>query len=114
VEQTAYIYACIGSGDGSAVLRLPIADADAPYAGGDQPTTRSVGPLVVAAVELDESGHTVLLALDPRRSQEPRIAVEEGWERPPDGDPWISRVHELNGRQQPPADVATSNKGGTP
>jgi hypothetical protein len=98
VQQSAYIYARLGPEDRMAVLRLPVSGQDQPYPGGDCPTTRSVGPLVIGEVELDEAGHTVLIALDSTRAQnEARVAVEEGWQQPPSDDPWVSRVHEMNG-----------------
>jgi hypothetical protein len=77
----------------------------------DCPTTRSVGPLVIGEIELDEAGHTVLIALDSRREQdEVRVAVEEGWQQPPLGDRRVSRVHEVNDRERGIAE-ATFNQG---
>jgi hypothetical protein len=112
MEGTTYIYARLGHGDRTAVLRLPVEVGEAAYPGGDCPTTRSVGPLVFGDVELDESGHTVLIALDSRRPPgDAGVAVEEGWQQPPPGDPWVPRVHETNGRSHDGADVATSNQG---
>jgi hypothetical protein len=112
MEGTTYIYARLGHDDQTAVLRYPVVGVESPYPGGDCPTTRSVGPLVIGEVEADESGHTVLIARDPRRTDEARVAVEEGWQQPPPGDPWVTRVHEVNGRDPEVADVATSNEGG--
>ena len=111
MKQNAYIYARVGPDDRMAVLRLPVAGEDQPYPGGDCPTTRSVGPVVIGQVELDEAGHTVLIALDsPRAQDEVRVAVEEGWQLPPSDDPWVSRVHEVNGGERGVAD-ANFNQG---
>jgi hypothetical protein len=111
VQQSTYIYARLGPDDRMAVLRLPVSGEDQPYPGGDCPTTRSVGPLVIGEVELDESGHTVLIALDSSRAQnEVRFAVEEGWQQPPSDDPWVSRVHEVNGGERG-VDEANVNQG---
>jgi hypothetical protein len=111
VQQNAYIYARLGPDDRTAVLRLPVSGEDQPYPGGDCPTTHSVGPLVISEVELDEAGHTVLIALDsPRAKRDARVAVEEGWQQPPSDDPWISRVHEVNGEKRGIAE-ATFNQG---
>ncbi|MDX6494283.1 MAG: hypothetical protein QOE17_269 [Gaiellales bacterium] len=113
VQQNTYIYARLGPGDRRAVLRLAVSGEDQPYPGGDCPTTRSVGPLVIGEVELDEAGHTVLIALDsPRAQDEVRVAVEEGWQQPPSDDPWVSRVHEVNGGDREVAE-ANVNQGET-
>jgi hypothetical protein len=111
VQGSTYIYARLGPDDHMAVLRLAVSGEDRPYPGGDCPTTRSVGPLVISEVELDEAGHTVLIALDsPRAQDEVRIAVEEGWQQPASDDPWVSRVHEVNGGARGVAE-ANVNKG---
>lgn len=91
----SYIYAAIGAD----VLRLPVAGDDLPLPGGDCPTTRSVGALAVASVEIGEAGSSILIALDSAsRRADADQALAEGWERPAGDDPWVARVDEANGR----------------
>jgi hypothetical protein len=95
VPADSYIYAAIGA----EVLRLPVAGDDLPLPGGDCPTTRSVGALVVASVEIDAAGAGVLIALDSAAGRaDADQALAEGWERPDGDDPWVARVDQANGR----------------
>lgn len=95
VPADSYIYALIGA----EVLRLPVVGSDLPLPGGDCPTTRSVGALVVASVEIDEAGSGILIALDSAAGRaEADRALAEGWERPASDDPWVARVDQANGR----------------
>jgi hypothetical protein len=95
VSADSYIYASIGA----EVLRLPVAGDDLPLPGGDCPTTRSVGALVVASVEIDDAGSGVLIALDSAAGRaDADQALAEGWERPDGDDPWVARVDQANGR----------------
>jgi hypothetical protein len=95
VPAVSYIYASIAA----EVLRLPLAGGDLPLPGGDCPTTRSVGALAIASVEIGEAGSGVLIALDSASSHAgAEQALAEGWERPADNDPWVARVDQANGR----------------
>jgi hypothetical protein len=94
VPADSYIYASIGG----EVLRLPVDGDDLPLPGGDCPTTRSVGALAVASVEIDDAGSGVLIALDPAGRAAADQALAEGWERPTGDDPWVARVDQANGR----------------
>ena len=96
MPEMTYIYAMIGGQACSEVLRLMVDGR--PLPGGDCPTTSAVGTLVVASSQIDDAGHTVLIALDSAPTAgEVSEALGEGWERPPVGDPWISMVNDLNG-----------------
>ncbi|HEV8452053.1 MAG TPA: hypothetical protein VGQ45_11520 [Gaiellales bacterium] len=100
MAQATYIYALVGNRDDATVLRYRT-EVDAPLPGADVPTTPAVGPVVVERVEQDQAGDAVVLAYDPTPTpDEVNAALGEGWEHPPDGDPWaplapgaVARVH---------------------
>ncbi len=110
MSEMTYIYAMIGGHDRAEVLRLMVDGR--PLPGADCPTTSSVGTLVVASSQIDDAGHTVLIALDSAPTVgDVSDALSEGWERPPVGDPWTSMANDLNGGDAASEFPTNSNEG---
>ena len=88
-----YVYSRVGRGDRIEVMRYLAELDNEPLPGGDVPTSPAVGLVVADDVVEDETGNSVVLALDPTPTrQEAKSAKQEGWEVVSVNDPLRGEV----------------------